>query len=293
VLLLAADGLTDKEIAIRLNLSQRTIGTYWERMREKLGHCSRTQLVARFFKNSTQGEDSNNYKNLFSMWEEGVWIILEDGTTVYSNNRLPDLFDLSPSAFAAASARELIEKATEISFDSLLDGIRSKDQQLEFCIKRENSTTVCLSMVASAVQSGKRNEGAIFLRLTDITVQRKVKAALDSCESSLTFMSDNSNDFIARFDSDLTCKSTNPSLRRLLDRDIVGCKILDLTQEFAPNELWAACLVESITSGETQHFKCHLPGRKESVQTHLLPIPTEDGKTVEVMSITPRPFVLK
>jgi PAS domain S-box-containing protein len=46
VLFLAADGLTDKEIAQRLNIGTKTVRTYWDRMRTKLQAASRTQALA-------------------------------------------------------------------------------------------------------------------------------------------------------------------------------------------------------------------------------------------------------
>src|SRR5688500_6082165 len=42
VALLAAEGLTDKEIADRLGLSPGTLRTYWERTRAKLGAKTRS-----------------------------------------------------------------------------------------------------------------------------------------------------------------------------------------------------------------------------------------------------------
>jgi PAS domain S-box-containing protein len=46
VLFLAADGLTDKQIAVRLEIGPKTVRTYWDRIRAKLGASSRTQALA-------------------------------------------------------------------------------------------------------------------------------------------------------------------------------------------------------------------------------------------------------
>ena len=42
----AAEGLTDTAIAHKLGISEATVGTYWGRVRIKLGPYSRTELVA-------------------------------------------------------------------------------------------------------------------------------------------------------------------------------------------------------------------------------------------------------
>src|SRR5437868_5974451 len=47
ILELAIDGLTDQQIGIRINISASTVNSYWVRIRGKLGHLSRTELVSR------------------------------------------------------------------------------------------------------------------------------------------------------------------------------------------------------------------------------------------------------
>lgn len=47
VLLLAAEGMTDKDIATHTNLSAGSVRTYWERIRTKAGTRSRAEAVAK------------------------------------------------------------------------------------------------------------------------------------------------------------------------------------------------------------------------------------------------------
>lgn len=47
VVLLAAEGLTDKEIAIKMGIAHGTVATHWVRMRERTGMVNRAQIVAR------------------------------------------------------------------------------------------------------------------------------------------------------------------------------------------------------------------------------------------------------
>ncbi len=48
VLVLAAAGMTDKEIALRLGISPDTVGTYWRRILAKYQAASRTEVVAKY-----------------------------------------------------------------------------------------------------------------------------------------------------------------------------------------------------------------------------------------------------
>lgn len=65
-LLLAADGLTDKEIARKLGVTGTTVRTYWIRMRNKLKSVNRAQTVARalnlMFRATQQELDDLNTK---------------------------------------------------------------------------------------------------------------------------------------------------------------------------------------------------------------------------------------
>src|SRR5436309_15501282 len=43
----AIEGLTDQQIGATINISASTVNSYWVRIRGKLGHLSRTELVSR------------------------------------------------------------------------------------------------------------------------------------------------------------------------------------------------------------------------------------------------------
>jgi DNA-binding CsgD family transcriptional regulator len=64
VLVLAAGGLTDKEIAQRLEISPDTVGTYWRRILGKYQANSRTEVVAKYMEErSQQAMQSLEYVN--------------------------------------------------------------------------------------------------------------------------------------------------------------------------------------------------------------------------------------
>jgi PAS domain S-box-containing protein len=54
LLVLASQGCTDNAIAHRLGISLATVGTYWGRVRIKLGPLNRTELVAVFLQEQSQ-----------------------------------------------------------------------------------------------------------------------------------------------------------------------------------------------------------------------------------------------
>lgn len=64
VLVLAAGGMTDKEIALRLGISPDTVGTYWRRILAKYQASSRTEVVAKYSEErSREAMESLRYVN--------------------------------------------------------------------------------------------------------------------------------------------------------------------------------------------------------------------------------------
>jgi PAS domain S-box-containing protein len=56
ILELAIEGLTDQQIAHRLEISASTVNSYWVRIRGKLGQVSRTELVATVLRRQAEQE---------------------------------------------------------------------------------------------------------------------------------------------------------------------------------------------------------------------------------------------
>jgi DNA-binding CsgD family transcriptional regulator len=117
VLVLAAGGLTDKEIAIKLGISPDKVGTYWRRILAKYQAASRTEVVAKYTQDRTKAAVENlRYVNeclklvADHMIEHAVgtgtitaslpdailaslpdWVLLIDvqGTILFSNRQVP------------------------------------------------------------------------------------------------------------------------------------------------------------------------------------------------------------
>jgi DNA-binding CsgD family transcriptional regulator len=81
VLSLAADGLTDKEVADRLKVSQGTVRTYWNRIRKKLGATTRAQAVGSFVRSFAPARTDNSTSSPNEIllppqrgWTSPVWL---------------------------------------------------------------------------------------------------------------------------------------------------------------------------------------------------------------------------
>jgi len=151
VLVLAAGGLTDKEIAVRLGISPDTVGTYWRRILAKYQAASRTEVVAKYTHDRAQAAVENlRYVNeclklvadhmiehardtgtLTSSLPDAIlasmpdWVLLIDvqGTVLFSNRQIPtqcsvqDCFQVEDGtvedvlALGAAETTEAIWKA--------------------------------------------------------------------------------------------------------------------------------------------------------------------------------------
>ncbi|AIE84669.1 response regulator transcription factor [Fimbriimonas ginsengisoli] len=117
VLVLAAGGLTDKEIAVRLGISPDTVGTYWRRILAKYQAASRTEVVAKYTQERARAAvDNLRYVNeclklvnehmiqhavgtgsIAASLSDAIlasladWVLLIDvqGTVLFSNRKMP------------------------------------------------------------------------------------------------------------------------------------------------------------------------------------------------------------
>ena len=95
---LAAQGFTDNAIAVRLGISDGTVGTYWGRIRSKMGAHPRTELIAMSIRTEleqklrdlsaqvSRAERSQSFsQTVFDSAEDGILVIDYDGKIVDSN----------------------------------------------------------------------------------------------------------------------------------------------------------------------------------------------------------------
>lgn len=116
---LAAGGLTDTAIAHKLGVSETTVKTYWGRIRTKIGHYSRTELVAKVLRRSSlqavaalreenrrlthrftqeaKGAAANIFKELIEQAADAILILSSDGVIRLTNESATQLFGWTAS----------------------------------------------------------------------------------------------------------------------------------------------------------------------------------------------------
>ncbi len=280
VLLLAAEGLTDKEIAKHLNLSQRTIGTYWERMRQKLGPFSRTQLVARFLRLEAEIErSSESYVNVFAGWDEGVWIVASTGKTIYANQPVATLFNVPLEHLMNTDGPGLLASIIGEKAGLFLTEASQKAARTEVQLAMEAGGTRWLSFRGSPVSDRRGQSSATVVIVQDHTFHKRVRQTLDLCRQSLDTISDLSSDLIVRFDADLTCIFANRAFRerhKVAPSDLVDRRLVELTM-FQPVDEWEQAVRSALSTGQPTSIG----------KTHVVPEPSHELQPTSVLCITP------
>jgi len=161
VLVLAAGGLTDKEIAIRLGISPDTVGTYWRRILAKYQAASRTEVVAKYAEDRSKAAVENlEYVNeclklvadhmianvgmspakagisvadtILSVASDWILLLSGSGTVVFSNKPVATASKLS-SLVSNDDLEEILELAAKVETDTELDVRESVQGKLAPC----------------------------------------------------------------------------------------------------------------------------------------------------------------
>jgi len=110
----AAAGFTDTAIAHKLGISEATVGTYWGRVRIKLGPYSRTELVAivmraeqeaaiealrkenedlvKQLREQAAASDEPFYRDLLEAAPDAMLVVAENGKIEYANQAAEEIF---------------------------------------------------------------------------------------------------------------------------------------------------------------------------------------------------------
>ena len=98
ILDLAIDGLTDQQIGHRLGITPSTVNSYWVRIRGKLGHLSRTELVSRIVQQRAEAE-SETFGARMKTLEREIEVLRRSARNSDDANLLRIALDANPEAF--------------------------------------------------------------------------------------------------------------------------------------------------------------------------------------------------
>lgn len=125
----AAEGLTDTAISNRLGISEATVGTYWGRVRIKLGPYSRTELVAIVMRaereaalealrleneelvKGLQAQSASGtvlYRDLLENAPDAIILVTENGSIEYANTAAQELFGYEKDELVGKSISVLV-----------------------------------------------------------------------------------------------------------------------------------------------------------------------------------------
>jgi PAS domain S-box-containing protein len=289
VLLLAADGLTDKEIANNLGLSLKTVHTYWDRMRQKFDASTRTQVFAKFLRiEVAPGSTTARFHRLFATWEEGVWIVNATNGTIYANRRIAEMFGYTEPEFCALQVEEIFREAHAPDIGRFVRDQGGGARTLQTPISTRDGTRIWLQLTATPWSDERGRKKAVVLLVHNITLEKRVEHALKSCEVALDGIIDVSTDGICRFDGNLNCTDVNPSFLSAVGcsrEAVVGKNVEKLGSYFEPLDLWVSSLRRALESGERQQF-FNNESQPDRRSTWLFPEPSADFLPLSIIAVT-------
>ncbi len=135
LLQMASRGHTDQSIANHLNISLATVNTYWGRVRIKIGHFSRTELVAKYLKSEADvvvaalREENKSligqiesyamtqnmlqasldmFRGLLETAPDAIVIVSEGGKIQFANEQAVDMFGYSEEELKSLTVEHLV-----------------------------------------------------------------------------------------------------------------------------------------------------------------------------------------
>lgn len=155
VLRLAAEGCTDREIARRMHVSEKTIDTYWSRIRQKLDARNRTHAVAIAYQEAMEDSQLDPLFGCDQMLRdtaEGVWILDLHGRTVFANQRLADLFGYSLEEMEGRSGWDLLDEEGRIEARKLVENYpEGRRESFKFRFKKKDGSDLDVIMTTSPI----------------------------------------------------------------------------------------------------------------------------------------------
>ncbi len=191
ILNFAINGLTDQQIAVQLTISASTVNSYWVRIRSKLGHLSRTELVASALRRQAQnelkelqaqsahfeelalrrGQDNENvahaemYRAIIDAFPDPAFATDASGKILFANPMLGSLLQYKPEELMGQAAamlfpeRDRVNPFTDISaFAKGGNPVRIGIQDVVYARRKDRQ----LTRVSLAVGGAATSRGMVF-----------------------------------------------------------------------------------------------------------------------------------
>lgn len=160
---LAAEGLTDKEIAIKLHVSVTTIRTYWMRMRRKLEASNRAHAIVRALDQASDPVEDIRVR-LLQDNPLGVVALSKDGHLLAANDAFLDILGHDRDSFGRT-----ILRWTDFSMDAPRDG-KFREAHVETLRRRDGKSVRVFTTGASLPQPAGIDVNCV-VNLSDMSAQ--------------------------------------------------------------------------------------------------------------------------
>jgi PAS domain S-box-containing protein len=168
----AAEGMTDREIALKMSVSEKTIDTYWSRIRQKLNARNRTHAVAIAYRETYENRLDPLFgcDEMLQQSEEGVWIVDRKGDTVFANKKLADMFGYSTDEMQKKNYLDVLDERAKEEAHQLIRSTRKSDddslhasgKSFNFRFKRADGSDCHVLMTTTPIMN---EEGECFRTL--------------------------------------------------------------------------------------------------------------------------------
>lgn len=220
VLLLAGQGMTDKEIALRLEIGPKTVRTYWDRMRAKMGAASRTEVLAKALQSAYEELAASEHRIrmfvqhmpvLFTAFDEH-WNVISANDEVERVTGYPPEDVLERPWFSESEIPDAEERAKVLRALAELRG-DFRDVETELVSKSGEKRSIAWSSRASQSPIPGWASWAIGL---DVTERKRAQEALRVSEESLRKLLESSEQGVWMIDTRHVTTFVNKRLAEML-----------------------------------------------------------------------------
>ncbi|HVL39367.1 MAG TPA: LuxR C-terminal-related transcriptional regulator [Fimbriimonadaceae bacterium] len=296
VLLLAAEGLTDKEIAQRLNIAVKTVTTYWDRMRLKFGATNKTQVLATALRSAYEDVVTNEERLrafvqhmpvLFCAFnEEGALRLFNrewEQATGYTEQEIA-----SPDFIARLIPDDLErERALELWTSGTSD---YRDLEIDIVTREGACKKIAWSSAAAEFPIHGWAHWSIGIDVTaraeaeEILKQSReqYRQLLRDCEEGewlvnldqfVSFLADACVRPIVKFDTEHRCVYANIAFQGLAEqRALTGVSLTELSDMLEPQLEWEQALQTAIGERVPTSFQGAIGSLRTTI--HVFPQPT-------------------